>query len=387
MRINRIAAFVLFVISLIVISFKGGPAAYGFFFFTLMVPFVSLVYTLIVFIRFKIYQEIDTKVIVAGNSTPFYFTLQNEDLFTHSGVKIGYFSDFSSISGLELDAEYELSPHTGIRKETLLVCRYRGEYEVGIKSVTVTDYLRLFSIKFKNRETLKVTVMPRLEILKGSVSPDMIIKPSGNPPLQKKIPDIPVRDYTAGDDIRMINWKSTARFGKPLVRTMTGEETPSVKIVMDSCRYDEDAGGHLPLENKILETVLAVSYLLSGEGISVSVIGYNDRIVRFDLADQDGFEEFYRAISAFSFRKDNTVKKLLAACGTDNGFLAQGGVIYVFHEWDEGMSVFADEMNGVQDSQTLMLISDEPGGSLSVLPGYMNCSVIGYEDRLTEVLG
>ena len=126
MKRNGYIALGLFILSLIIISNIGGPASYGFFFFTLFVPLVSFIYTIVVFIRFKIYQSIDTRTVTAGNATPFFFTLQNEDLFTHSGVRTHFFTDFSSITDLD-DEEYELMPHTGIRRETLLLCRYYRE--------------------------------------------------------------------------------------------------------------------------------------------------------------------------------------------------------------------------------------------------------------------
>ena len=73
MRRNRIAALVLFVLSLISISFKGGPVSYGFFFFTLFVPLVSFAYTLVVYLRFKIYQEIGTRPSLLAILLPFIF--------------------------------------------------------------------------------------------------------------------------------------------------------------------------------------------------------------------------------------------------------------------------------------------------------------------------
>ena len=388
MRRNRIAALVLFVLSLIAISFKGGPVTYGFFFFTLFVPLVSFIYTQIVYLRFKIYQEIDTRTIVAGSSTPFYFTLQNEDSFTHSGVRTGFFSDFSYIGGLDTNTEYELMPHTGIRKETLLVCKYRGEYEVGIKSVTVTDYLRLFSITFKNKETLKVQVSPRLEILNIADRPDMIIASSENPPRDKKVPDILVREYVPGDDIRMINWKTTARVGKPMVKTLTGEDTPSVRIIMDSYKYSEKPEEYLPLENKILETVLALTYYYAENGIDVSVSLYNDKLIDHKIGGKDSFEEFYAGMSGFCFRRDNEIVKLIGGCEKETVPSPSESVIFVLHKWTDEVSGYSQVLSGNTVRQTLFLITDDPAGSGSAaVPSNVGYRVVGYEDKLNEVLG
>ena len=388
MRRNRIAALLLFVLSLISISFKGGPVSYGFFYFTLFVPLISFIYTQIVYLRFKIYQEIDTRTIVAGSSTPFYFSLQNEDNFTHSGVKTGFFSDFSYIGGLDRDTEYELMPHTGIKKETILVCKYRGEYEVGIKSVTVTDYLRLFSITFKNKETLKVQVSPRLEILNVADRPDLIVSSSDNPPRDKKVPDILVREYIPGDDVRMINWKATARVGKPMVKTLTGEDTPSVRIVMDSYKYSEEPGKYLPLENKILETVLALVYYYVENGISVSVSYYNDKFEDHRIGGTDSFEEFYSVMSGFFFRRDNEISKLIAGCEKETVLSPSESVVFVLHKWTDEVGAYSSMLAGNTIRQSLFLITEDPDESgVSAVPSNIGYRVVGYEDRLNEVLG
>ena len=388
MRRNRIAALVLFVLSLISISFKGGPVSYGFFYFTLFVPLVSFIYTIIVYLRFKIYQEIDTRTIVSGSPVPFYFTLQNEDYFTHSGVKTGFFSDFSYINGLDPEDEYELMPQTGIRKETLLVCKYRGEYEVGIKSVTVTDYLRLFSITFKNKETLKVQVSPRLEILNVLERPDMIVASSDNPPKDKKVPDILLREYIPGDDVRMINWKATARVGKPMVKTLTGEDTPSVRIVMDSYKYSEEPEEYLPLENKILETVLALTYYYVENGISVSVCLYNDRFTEHRIEGTGSFEEFYAGLSGFCFRKDNDMVKLIGGCEKETVPSPAESVVFVLHKWTDEVGKYSSMLSSNTVMQSLFLITDDPDSSGSAnVPAHVGYRVSGYEDRLNEVLG
>ena len=386
MKRNGFIALGLFILSLIIISNIGGPASYGFFFFTLFVPLVSFIYTIVVFIRFKIYQSIDTRTVTAGNATPFFFTLQNEDLFTHSGVRTHFFTDFSSITDLD-DEEYELMPHTGIRRETLLLCRYRGEYDVGIKSVTVTDYLKLFSITFRNRETLKAIVLPRLEMLPDTVSPESVIDPAGSLSRERKLPDIPVREYVPGDDIRFINWRATARTGKPQVKTFTGEESPSCRILMDPFRYSENPGDYLPLENKILEAVLALTYFLAEHGIGVSIYAYSEKLLKYRVGGTEDFEEFYNAMSGFSFRKSNTHKEFFAACDSDETITDCSSVIYILHEWSDAARLYSERLSGYSIRQNLYLVTDRSEGFKAGADDHLGYKVIGYEDRISEVLG
>lgn len=80
-------------------------------------------------------------------------------------------------------------------------------------------------------------------------------------------PDIPVRDYLLGDSLKQVHWKASAKEQKLKTRTRTGEEKPGMILIFDTQRYDKQALQYLPLENQILETVLALSYFFARKNI------------------------------------------------------------------------------------------------------------------------
>ena len=108
MKKNRLFLLFVWILSLVGISFYGGPVSYGFFLMVTMVPVISVIYLICVFLRFRIYQKLESKTLVCNQMVPFYFTLQNEDYFTYSGVRVSFFSSFCTIHGLEDNREYEL---------------------------------------------------------------------------------------------------------------------------------------------------------------------------------------------------------------------------------------------------------------------------------------
>ena len=368
----------LWILSLIAISFFGGPVSYGFFFIMLITPAVSALYTVVVFFRFRIYQKIATKVAVAENPVTFYYSLQNEEFFTFSGIRTGFFTDYSSLTGLDPDTEYELFPHTGIVKETRLICRYRGEYEVGIKYVTIRDYLKLFSFTFKNRETITVTVIPQLVILDELPALDRLAAAKKDSPDNPTEPDVPVREYVPGDDIRSINWKLTAAMGKPMVRGRIGETMPAVSILMDSYRVSRDPDSFLPLENKLLEVTLALAYYYLERGIRVDVYAYHSGPRRYVLGSTNDFEEFYDSLSYFVFREDSTPDKLFNYAAGVPEIAQSSAVIFIMHElYDAGIQL-AGMLESSSVATTTCLVTDAHIDA----PGV---TVIGYDDKLKEV--
>ena len=379
MKRNRLIVLGLFILSLVAISFYGGPVSYGFFFFILITPAVSALYSIIVFYRFRIYQKIETKVAVVDTPVAFYYSLQNEERFGFAGVRTGFYTDFSSLSGIDSDTEYELFPHTGIERESQLICKYRGEYYVGVEYVIVQDYLRLFRFTFKNRERITVRVIPKLVILKDpaafdelSVSPRDIVNKTIEP-------DVLVRDYFPGDDIRSISWKLTAATGKPMVRKRIGENTPSVSIIMDPHRQSRLPEEFLPLENKLLETTLALAWYYLSRGVSVSVYTYDDGPKCFAMENTDAFEAFYQAMSAFTFREENSAEKLLAYTSCVPEIFRSSAVLFVMHTMEDKCIRLSEELMNNSVSLATFLITEEKVD----MPGAV---VIGYDDDLSEKL-
>ena len=368
---NRLIVLGLFILSLVAISFYGGPVTYGFLFLCLLIPISSLAYCFLVYFRFRILQQIVTKNVVVGTPTDYYFRLQNEDFYTFSGIKVEFFSDFSNIDELAENHEYEIPPHTGLKNETSLTCKYRGEYDVGIRNIIVTDYLRAL-------------VKPRLEILDSlehEYSADVFKDSSLNP----NEPDVLVREYVPGDDLRSINWKMSAHLGKPYVRTKTGEESTGVGIIMDSCRYSNNPSDYLPLENKILETALAVSYYHLSNGITTNIHTFEKTAKQYHLQGISSFEDFYAAMSDFSFDENSTLNKLFKSANTAN--ITSCSMVYlIVHEINNDALFMVNELTKNQTPVVIYHVCEDTGKDSVNIGKNTIVKRIGYEDRLKEVL-
>ena len=152
MRRNRIILLMLWLLSLIGITFVGGQLSYGLFFLFSLIPLVSLVYIFCVSRLFRIYQYINTHDLIADHAAVSEFALQNDSIIPFAGIRVIFFPGFSFVSGLDSKAEYEIFPHSSNKKKTSIICRYRGEYCVGIQAVVIQDFFRLFSFLVTSAE-------------------------------------------------------------------------------------------------------------------------------------------------------------------------------------------------------------------------------------------
>ena len=334
MKRNRIIYFLLCIAAVVLASFKGGPITYSILFGVLLVTPVSLVYLLIVYFFFKLYQVLGTKHITAYEPIPYYFVLQNEYLLNFCHISVSTYSTFSYIDEMQQDNKpnddttnisdwenrrsnnqtkkdsgitktYELLPGENVRYDTTMICRYRGDYHVGIKQITIVDFFRFFKITYRVPEPLNAVVLPRvikLETLKSV--PEMVISTYKENPRLSSDFDAQTRDYMPGDPLKGIHWKSTAKTGKLKSRITYGEQRQGISIFLDTKRISDDEYVFIPVENKCLEIVLALTNYFANYSVPTSLVysQFEPRTAKCSAAYE--MESFLNTVSAMKFRSD-----------------------------------------------------------------------------------
>ncbi len=365
---NRLILAALWILSLVGISFLGGPVTYGFFAVMTLIPVTLLVYLLLVLARFKIYQYLESKDIVSDHKIPFYFTLQNEDYFPFCAVRVSFYSDFSVIDGLSDDNEYELLPKAKIKKETGLICKYRGEYNVGIKSVTLRDFLCIFKLTYKNREALRVRVLPNMIRLSALRSVDVESISDRETNANAAYPDVTVREYVPGDDSRRINWKQTAKVGKPMVRNYIGEEKNGVGLVIDPLRISKKETEYLPIENRVLEIAVALTLFMEEKHIPISVYRFAEGVTETTVDGAESFDEFYKVASAFSFEPDVDRIDMLKGLSLTRSLYEKKTVFVVTADLTDGLYEFSKGLNQSDTEVIIYLVKDGEEDTLPANP-------------------
>ncbi|MEE3467595.1 MAG: DUF58 domain-containing protein [Eubacterium sp.] len=388
MKRNRIILAILWILSVVGISFFGGPVSYGLFTVLTLLPLISLIYLICVYFSFHIYQEPEAKHLVADHITPFTFILINEFHFGFVSVRVRFFSSFSRIIGLDDGVEYEFLPQTGVTKHTSLNCKYRGEYEIGIKTVELQDFFRLFRLSYRNREPRWVVVKPNtveLTQLRSVELSQAMARDALRNPSQK---DIPVRKYEPGDDLRQVNWKATARSGELLVHGRIGEEREGITILLGTSRHSRDPLAYLPVENKMLETAIALTLFFVKKNIPVRSYHMADRLNEIRIPDLAQFEAYYERMSTVIFREQSTEDVLLREVALRPAMFQCKTVFMVLRDWSPSVLTLAKRLHENNVFTVVYLVRDDVPGDLpgERLPG-VEIRCIPCDEDLTEVLG
>ena len=87
-----------------------------------------------------------------------------------------------------------------------------------------------------------------------------------------------LRDYVAGDDPRHIDWKATAKRGRPITREFTTEQSQTVFVLVDAGRSMTQLAGRFPRFEYALSTTLLLADVATTAGDRVGALVFDDQI-------------------------------------------------------------------------------------------------------------
>ncbi len=231
-----------------------------------------------------------------GRDNPVTLTLQSGDRPATVQIRDGYPLDYFTVSQAFLStkvAAHETTQLTYTATPTL-----RGSYKWDKIQVRQLSPWGLVWIDWKTYKTELVTVSPDLLALR-SLTIRLALRTSGALKQRRKFgmgtEFAELRDYGEGDDPRLIDWKATARRGKPLVRVLEPEHEQTMIIMLDRGRMMTANVESLQRFDWGLNAALALALtgIKRGDRVGVAVF---DRAVHTWIAPQRGDAHFQRLL-------------------------------------------------------------------------------------------
>lgn len=161
------------------------------------------------------------------------FTLANSSTLPATWVEI---SDQSTLPGYSASIATGIEGSSSNQWVTDGTCSRRGLYWLGNTTVHSGDPLGIYSISIEDSARTNLMVMPPVVPL-----PQIEITPGGYLGEGRPRPNSPehtvgasgVREYSPGDSLRTVHWKTTARRDKPYVRLFDGAPAGDWWILLD----------------------------------------------------------------------------------------------------------------------------------------------------------
>jgi uncharacterized protein (DUF58 family) len=161
------------------------------------------------------------------------FTLTNHSVFPAIWVEI---DDHSTMPDYHASLATGLGSNSESQLVTRGICSRRGLYILGGATLQSSDPLGLFSVRYEDAASATLLVLPPIVPLPGiDIHPGGALgdgRPRPNAP-EQSVGAAGVREYQPGDPLKRIHWPTTARLGKPFVRTFDGTPASNWWIVLD----------------------------------------------------------------------------------------------------------------------------------------------------------
>lgn len=313
MNRNRLILLLFIILTGVFGSFYGGSVSYGLFYFSLLIPAISLVYLVYVYFRFRVYQLIGHKTVVKGEHIPYQFILSNEDYFAFTNVRVTFKDDYSKVENITSNTSHCLLPGDRIEQETTLSCFYRGEYQVGAEYIYVTDYFNLFEVKYMAPSPITVKVLPRVVRLKNlKIATESEGKTQKyNPVVDQRVPDVEVRNYVPGDSRKMVHWKSVAKQHKLMTRKYTEEPKTEIVIFVDFQKKEIAERNRVILEDKMIETILSISDFYYRSNTPMKLIYDNKGMAYMNVIKKMDFDHLFELCTEVHFKATSTMEQLM----------------------------------------------------------------------------
>jgi uncharacterized protein (DUF58 family) len=137
-----------------------------------------------------------------------------------------------------------LGPRRSIVVPYELATHRRGQLEVGPLVIRRQDPFGLFAASRMVGDTTTVLVEPNVMALDPRPSGRLrhLEGPRSDRSTQGTMTFHSLREYTRGDDIRQVHWRSSARTGTLMVKEHVDTSLPSTVVVLDTCadHYSDD---------------------------------------------------------------------------------------------------------------------------------------------------
>jgi len=385
MKINRLICVAAIIGSSVFASYYGGNISYALFYLTILIPIIAFLYTVYVYFRFKLYQSMESYLVVKGDWTLYSFIIANEDYITFRNVKVNFLSDKSTIESAHQIAEYCLIPNESERLQTRIKCNYRGEYYVGVDSVEVTDFLYLFSITYPVGTKLKAVVLPRVVPLEqlGIAPPQSDVKnPLRFSNSAEEELDTEIRKYNPGDSRKRIHWKASARMNELISRKYQHVPKAEIVLFMDLTKIKDEDLNVVIAEDKIIESVLAIANFYSLRGTPSHIIYEMCGKKVVSIGSRDDFNAFYKACVSIRFEAVIPVNDLIR----ERMLRGEEGMFYVVATHFLTREIYLSAVQAISNGNhiSILLISNDVAVNTKDMISSMKLSGIDVQQIMSE---
>lgn len=188
-----------------------------------------------------------------------------------------YISDLDGNLASQAESSLALGPFEETSVSFKACFEHIGSYTAGLDRVVVSDFFGLFSKELRNPARHELRVMPQLQVLdNASFSEDALVESASaaKSVLADSMDYSHVRDYVAGDPLKTVHWKLSARNPQSSYYTRLFEvyTNPGVGIVMDFYGPSQQPQVLMSMFDAVVESALSIGRFAVQRGLETELL-------------------------------------------------------------------------------------------------------------------
>jgi len=300
---NRVIYIIIFLGTCVYAWMSGERLAYLTALVFFIVPTISCIVTFILLRGLKVEQTLPATIVKHQNGS-ILIDLHNPTPLPFSRLECIFYGNPYAIktqSGIQLAVE----PFKSTEGQIPFTVLFRGEYEIGLKSVIATDYLGLFRLKRKYRKQTKILALPRIvDFSNIPLSMSLVAEASARFDIRDEDYSIvsDIRPYIPTDSIKRVHWKLTAKRNEWLVKIFQSNALNHVSIIFDNLRLPLLEEEMYSLEDRMVESAVGLARHCLNQGMPVDFLSTDGGKASVQTAAS--FNTIYHMVGELKFEQD-----------------------------------------------------------------------------------
>lgn len=314
MRLNRILYISLLIMTFTFVYYYDGKVPYMFFYTVLLLPVVSFLQMVAGYLILSYDQNLNSDSIIKGDEVTLKVNIINKSFLFLPYVKISFFDDSHGVIENHDIKNILVEPFSNKELSFNYTYKYRGYFKLGVSSIELQDFLGIFKITQRNKNPLFIRVYPqiieidRFNLIKGSFA-DSSLNMGGAQEDISTIEDI--SKYSYGDSLKKIHWKLTAKTNELMVKEYEKVGSSSVIFILNLEKSDSLAEKNVFIEDKHIETVIAVLRHFTHNEIDVKFVYDNGEINTVEYSNSFDFLNVYEVLSKVEFNQKRSLEDII----------------------------------------------------------------------------
>ncbi len=320
----------VFMVCLIYAYFYGGFFPYMLLYLVISLPIMSILHLIVIYIFLKISERLNERVFVKGECTSYYLLIQNSSIFYIPYITINMYIEGQIICKNMKSMKLSLPPLTTREFKYDLPLYYRGRYEIGVKSIEISDLLGLFTFRFSPAELKSILVKPRIikqlskSDPKARITEGMkasVYKETGNDEI------VNIREYEYGDSYRKIHWKLTSKLNKAMIKETKNELNNDAIFIINLDKHMILDEATLLKEDCLIEELISNIYYHLNLNIPIKLCYFKHEPLSIRAAASHNFNSIYQLLSEVKFNQSCDFIQMME-CFTENE--QTSNLVYIF---------------------------------------------------------